>query len=100
MAQVDGAFASTTGWTFNNLTYLPLLTRQQWAGNPLGSAGSWTSADGRQWRTDCDTAATGRGGCRSYIRTGVVTSSQGADGTWSHRLTTQWVFNNIVRFSR
>lgn len=73
------------GWAFNNLTYLP-SPRSLWANNPLGGYGkvgnksNWTSG-GRQWRVECDTAATGRGGCRSYIKIG-----------------NQWVFNNIVRF--
>lgn len=95
---VDGRFVQRTGWTFNNLTYLPLLTRQAWAGNPLGNAGEWTSDEGRRWRTECDTAATGRGGCRSYIWTDLVVSQQGADGVWQHRASQDWVFNNMVRF--
>ena len=74
-------------WAFNNLTYSP-SPRSLWANNPLGGYGkvgnvsSWTAANGRQWRVECDTAATGRGGCRSYIKTG-----------------SQWVFNNIVLFN-
>ncbi|GAB3816876.1 hypothetical protein GCM10028820_16870 [Tessaracoccus terricola] len=78
-------WASTNGvqgWVFNNLTYLPFMTRAQWASNPLGVTGEWTAADGRRWRTECDTAATGRNGCRSY--------------TWATG--SGWVFNNLVRF--
>lgn len=67
-------------WVHNNLTYLP-SPRQGWGSNPLGRNGQWASA-GNKWRTECDTAATGRNGCRSYMM---------VDG--------RWVFNNIVRFS-
>src|SRR5699024_9601422 len=59
----NGAFKVTQGWAFNNLTYLPFMTRAAWGANPLANTGSWTAADGRQWRTECDTAATGRNGC-------------------------------------
>ena len=48
----------------------------------VGNVSSWTAANGRQWRVECDTAATGRGGCRSYIKTGNY-----------------WLFNNIVLFN-
>lgn len=67
-------FRVVEGWEFNNLTYLPLLTRDQWKNNPLGfhtpdgpgDPGYFISAD-RQWRTECDTPVTGRNGCRSWI---------------------------------
>lgn len=64
-------------FTFNNLTYLP-SPRSLWTKNPLGHTGSWTATDRAKWRTECDTALTGRHGCRTF-RNGV--------------------FNNIVRFS-
>ncbi|TRY17124.1 hypothetical protein FOJ82_14875 [Tessaracoccus rhinocerotis] len=93
-----GRFVQTNGWVFNNLTYLPFMKRAQWANNPLGVAGEWTASDGRRWKTECDTAQTGRDGCRSWVWSSIVASSQGADGVWSHRVTEDWVFNNIVRF--
>lgn len=76
-------------YVFNNLTYLS-SPRSAWANNLLGGkgiiafSGEWLSAD-RQWRTECDTSATGRGGCRAYIL-----SWNGQEWTW--------VFNNIVLF--
>ncbi|TRY18647.1 hypothetical protein FOJ82_05860 [Tessaracoccus rhinocerotis] len=93
-----GRFTSSNGWVFNNLTYLPYMTRAAWGSNPLANDGEWTAADGRQWRTECDTARTGRGGCRTWVRSDVVASSQAADGGWTHRQTKDWVLNNIVRF--
>lgn len=85
-------------WVFNNLTYLPLMTRAKWGTNPLANHGEFTSS-GRPWRTECDTAATGRGGCRSYVMTyGMVHSEQNADGTWRYYRDDAWVFNNMVRF--
>ncbi|MDO5678363.1 MAG: polysaccharide deacetylase family protein [Propionibacteriaceae bacterium] len=66
-------------WVFNNLTYLP-SPRELWASNPLGTPGEHKVA-GRTWRTECDTARTGRNGCRSYL--------------WNGK---QFVFNNIVHF--
>ncbi|TRY20108.1 hypothetical protein FOJ82_04380 [Tessaracoccus rhinocerotis] len=93
----NGTFANRSGWYFNNLTYLPYMSRTQWAANPLGRAGAFTS-DGRQWRTECDTAATGRGGCRSFVMADVVHATKAADGTWQFRQRHEWVFNNIVRF--
>ncbi|SHJ60597.1 hypothetical protein SAMN02745244_02878 [Tessaracoccus bendigoensis DSM 12906] len=88
----QGRFVTTTGWTFNNLTYLPLMTRTQWAGNPLGRSGSFTSS-GRQWRTECDTAATGRNGCRSYLTTEVVMRTSAG-----YKVVMQEVFNSRVLF--
>nr|WP_073186631.1 hypothetical protein [Tessaracoccus bendigoensis] len=99
VVQVGNGFRSVTGWHFNNLTYLP-SARSAWKTNPLGAYGveggtaAWTS-NGRRWRTECDTAATGRGGCRSYIWTNYVATSGG-----SYVSRSGWVFNNIVRFAQ
>jgi len=94
----SGALKQSTGWFFNNLTYLP-SARSTWATNPLGNTGSWTSTEGRQWRTECDTATTGGNGCRSYIRASVVESTKSANGTWRYAMVQKWVLNNIVLFS-
>lgn len=94
-----GKFEVRQGWAFNNLTYLPLLTRAQWKGNPLGEAGSWTAADGRLWNTVCDTAATGGNGCRSYRETTVYKATPKAGGGYDFSQSNQWVFNNIVQFA-
>lgn len=51
------------------------------------------TVNGRQWRTECDTATTGRGGCRTYIEATVI-AKVGAGYQWR----TQWTLNNIVRF--
>lgn len=93
-----GRFVSKTGWHFNNLTYLPFMSRAQWAANPLGHDGQWTAADGRKWRTECDTPVSGRNGCRSFAWAAFVSSAEQADGTWAHSNEQGWVFNNIVRF--
>nr|WP_246099833.1 SGNH/GDSL hydrolase family protein [Tessaracoccus rhinocerotis] len=95
---VDGHYVSTTGWIFNNLTYAPLMTRSQWASNPLGYTGSWSAADGRRWRTECDTAITGSDASRSYTWSSHISSVQQADGTWRHFPDEGWVMNNMVRF--
>lgn len=95
---VGGAFASETGWHFNNLTYLPFMKRAQWAGNPLGRTGEWTT-QGRRWRTECDTATSGRNGCRSYVWTNYVAAVKTPTGAWDYRPVAGWVFNNIVKFS-
>jgi len=93
-----GKFVSKTGWFHNNLTYLP-SNRLTWAGNPLGFTDKWTSADGRRWYTECDTAATGRDGCRSYTRVNnLVAASPKPGGGYTYSLTNEWVFNNIVLF--
>ncbi len=90
---VNGRYVQKTGWTFNNLSYLP-SPRASWAGNNLGRNNpSWMSG-GRQWRTECDTPATGRGACRSYAMANVVARSGG-----SYVNTKKWVFNNVVLFS-
>ena len=90
-----GRFVATTDWTFNNLTY-KASPRAQWAGNPLATPGEHTIA-GRRWRTECDTAVTGRNGCRSWIQARVVaaTSLNPIRYGW----VTRWEFNNMVRFS-
>ncbi len=92
-----GSYRVARGWAFNNLTYLP-APRAAWAGNPLATTGTFTSG-GRQWRTECDTAATGRGACRSYILATVVSAVPASGG--GYRFTSQrtWTFNNMVRFS-
>ncbi|WP_221933050.1 glycoside hydrolase family 95 protein [Tessaracoccus rhinocerotis] len=95
---VGETFVRETGWHFNNLSYLPLMKRQAWANNPLGVPGTFTSDD-RRWRTECDTANTGRGGCRSYIWTLVVDQTSTPSG-WQFDERWDWVFNNQVSFSR
>ncbi len=94
----NGAYQQKTAWYFNNMTYLPYMKRSQWAGNPLGHAGEWTSAEGRTWRTECDTPATGGNGCRSFIWSSFITSKLDSGGNRTYFWTQGWVFNNIVRF--
>ncbi|RMB58182.1 PIG-L family deacetylase [Tessaracoccus antarcticus] len=93
-----GSFTIKQGWVFNNLTYLPYMKRAQWATNPLGHNGSWTAADGRMWRTECDTAATGRGGCRSFAKVTVYKATAKPGGGYAFSQSDEWVFNNIVMF--
>lgn len=93
----EGRYVQRTGWTFNNLSYLP-SPRASWASNNLGTTNpSWTSA-GRQWRTECDTATTGQGGCRSYVRAKVVAAVNTGSGT-AYVNRDAWVFNSLVLFS-
>lgn len=89
----NGQWYKQNTWAFNNLAYLP-SARQAWASNPLGNTGSWTSTDGRTWRTECDTATTGRGACRNYI---VATVASEAGGVVKQEA--KEVFNSMVRFS-
>ena len=101
VAYVSGRYIKTNDWTFNNLTYLPYMTRDQWGTNPLAvdSGGSVFISSGRRWKTECDTALTGTNACRSFIYVyGVVQSVQNPDGTWRYYRANMWVFNNIVRF--
>lgn len=81
------------GWAFNSLTYR-WSDRALWKNNPLAETGSWTSAEGRKWRTECDTSTTGQGACRSSLLTTVV-------GLKSGRYVQDniWVFNNQVLFT-
>lgn len=89
----DGdSFRHHKGWTFNSLTYL-WSKRSMWAGNPLATPGTWRS-DGQLWRTDCDSAATGRGACRTWLWQPAV--ERIGD---SYRVAPGWVFNNQVLFS-
>lgn len=91
-----GQIAMKTQWTFNNLTYLP-SPRALWVNNNLARKIEWTEA-GRSWKTDCDSAATGRNGCRSYINSRVVEAVANKGGGFTYRLADKWVFNNIVQF--
>lgn len=82
-----------TGWTFNSLTYR-WSNRELWQGNPLAKPGQWTDAEGRKWRTECDTATTGRGACRTYYF-GPVAKRVGG----GYQVADDWVLNNQVLFS-
>ncbi|TRY18352.1 hypothetical protein FOJ82_10015 [Tessaracoccus rhinocerotis] len=103
VSQVGGRFVQANDWVFNNLTYAA-SDRSLWSTNPLAANGvpngtaSWTAADGRKWRTECDTPATGRNGCRSYVEARVIESYTNRNGTRGYQWTTKWIFNNIVRF--
>lgn len=88
-----GRWYKQNTWVFNNLSYLP-SDRAQWAGNPLGQTGSWTAADGRKWRTECDTAVTGTGACRNYVEAIVASEQSGLVKQYKAE-----VFNSMVRFS-
>ncbi|AQP45170.1 hypothetical protein [Tessaracoccus flavus] len=90
---VGGRYLRTDGWAFNSLTYR-WSDRTLWKTNPLGDTGSWTSTDGRQWKTECDNAASGRGACRSYRMTTVV----GWTGS-AYKQENKWVLNNQVLFT-
>lgn len=88
----SGRWFKQNDWVFNNLTYLP-SPRTMWAGNPLGSSGKWTAADGRQWESECDSPATGRGACRQYVQAGVASEVGGVVTQKELR-----VFNSLVKF--
>ncbi len=97
----NGRYTQRAGWVFNNLTYLPKMTRKAWGTNPLAndSGGRRFISDGRQWKTECDTPATGRNGCRSYILAlNIAQASRNPDGSWRYHRGNVWVFNNMVRF--
>ncbi len=94
---VKGSYVQKKGWVFNNLSYLP-SARASWAINNLGRTNpNWTS-EGRKWRTECDTATTGRGGCRSYIWAKTVRAVKSGSG-YRYVNKNEWVFNNVVLFS-
>ncbi|RMB57487.1 hypothetical protein EAX62_15740 [Tessaracoccus antarcticus] len=104
VSQVKGRFVQTNGWVFNNLTYVA-SPRTLWTTNPLAANGvvggnvAWTATDGRKWRTECDTATTGKNGCRSYSQARVIASYTTSSGGRGFRWDSQWVFNNMVRFT-
>ncbi len=104
VSQVGGRFVVTNDYVFNNMTYLP-SSRSLWRNNPLGGYGkvranvSWTGSDGRQWRTECDTALTGRGGCRSFAQADVIETISRPGQTNQYRWVTKEIFNNMVQFS-
>lgn len=102
--RTGNVYSIERGWAFNNLTYLPYMERERWAGNPLGGygrggfEGTFTGTDGQQWRTECDTALTGKNGCRSYRMTTVYNATPRAGGGYTFGQESAWVFNNIVLF--
>ncbi|NHB83922.1 hypothetical protein G7085_02485 [Tessaracoccus sp. HDW20] len=96
--QQGSRFVASNEWVLNNLTY-KAMPPTKWSGNPLGNTGQWTSAEGRRWKTDCDTAVTGRNGCRSYIWSEAVTSYLTPSGNRAYRWEFAWRLNNMVRFS-
>ncbi len=94
---VKGKYVSATGWAFNNLSYLP-SPRTSWNGNKLAQNNPKWNSGGKMWKTECDTATTGRGGCRSYVWTKKVIAVKSKTG-YTYRNNEQWVFNNLVLFS-
>ena len=95
----NGQFVRETGWAFNNLTYLPFMTRAEWGNNPLANNGEWTAeTDNRQWMTECDTARTGGDGCRTYAMVTVYKATAKPEGGYTFSQNNEWVFNNIVMF--
>ncbi|WP_052459929.1 endo-alpha-N-acetylgalactosaminidase family protein [Tessaracoccus massiliensis] len=95
----DEGFQVKQGWAFNNLTYLPFMTKAAWGDNPLANTGEWTAdTDSRQWRTVCGTAETGRDGCRSYAYVTVYKAVPRPAGGYEFSQYNEWVFNNIVMF--
>lgn len=90
--RIGGTWRTEPGWAFNNLTYLP-SPRANWLGNPLATNGEHV-VNGRRWKTECDTAWTGRGACRSFLWVTTKAVTNGKVGAF-----TGWVFNNIVMFS-
>lgn len=92
VVRVGASYASRQSYVFNNLTYLA-SPRTHWTGNPLATTTAWTAADGRAWRTECDTAVTGSNGCRSWARA-VVVEQRGSAFVTVEKM----VFNNIVLF--
>jgi len=104
VSQVRGRFVVTNAYVFNNMTYLP-SPRSLWKTNPLGGKGvfkadvRWTAADGRAWRTECDSALTGRGGCRSFATASVIETITRPGQSTRYRWTTKEIFNNMVQFS-
>lgn len=97
VARDGDTYKVTNGWQFNNLTYAP-SDYDLWAENPLAVPNpSWTQA-GRNWRTECFTALTGRG-CRSWIQATVIETYRNDAGNTAYRQANLWVLNNMVRFS-
>ncbi|MDO5735292.1 MAG: hypothetical protein Q4P15_02330 [Propionibacteriaceae bacterium] len=92
-----GRYVWKTGWTFNNLSYLS-SPRASWAGNNLGRTNNRWVSGGKTWRTECDTATTGQGGCRSYVWTKQVQAKK-SGSRWVYSNAEGWVFNNLVLFS-
>ena len=72
--RAGASFTVQQGWAFNNLTYLPFMTRASWKGNPLGSTG------------------------RSYTMTTVHKATARPAGGYTFSQSNQWLFNNIVMF--
>ena len=90
---VNGKYKQVNDFVFNNMTYLP-SARSLWKDNPLGTPGDHV-VNGRQWRTECDTALTGRNACRSSIKASVIERAPGG----GFRVVNKYVLNNIVMFS-
>ncbi len=89
----NGRWYTNNDWAFNNLSYLP-SPREHWAANNLGKTGSWTADDGRKWRTECDTPATGRGACRNYAVATVASLNNGKVVQKDME-----IFNSVVLFA-
>ncbi len=97
-------YVVSNDYIFNNLSYLP-SPRALWKNNPLAGNGAvsakveWTTADGRKWSTECDTANTGRGGCRTYATASVIETITRPGQSNQYKWVSKEIFNSMVQFS-
>lgn len=111
MTEVLGAQITTTPrrlaskqqWLFHTYTYLP-SARSAWKNNPLGGNGEvgynqkWTK-DGQQFRTECDTAASGKGACRTYVLTSPLKPVSDTRRDIVKQVKSDWALYSIVLFN-
>jgi hypothetical protein len=93
----SSGYTSTTGWVFNNLTYVDQW-RTSWDANMLAVAGLHDSA-GRQWKVTCTPdVTTGPRTCKAWIWATVVSRTATSTG-FVYRTYATWRFNDQVRLT-
>ncbi|MDO4784795.1 MAG: hypothetical protein Q3997_06905 [Propionibacteriaceae bacterium] len=90
-------------WIFHTETYLP-ADRSAWKDNPLGGNGEtgyskqWKKGK-RQFKTECDTATSGKNACRTYVQINPLKPVSDTRRLVVDNVPSDWALHSIVLFN-
>lgn len=101
-AMPSARLTSKESWVFHTETYLP-ADRAAWKDNPLGGNGEtgyskeWKKGK-QQFKTECDTATSGKNACRTYVKANPLKPVSDTRRLVVDNVPTDWVLHSIVLF--